>query len=84
MQKLGDNITIIFEADEVLTSQIASINSNNTEITSINEGLLTKYYAKYVMENTDNEGEINFEIIMLLIQLVFRAILLLKQQILPL
>ena len=61
--KVGDTITIIFEADEVLTGQIASINSNNTEITSINEGLLTKYYAKYVMENTDNEGEVNFEII---------------------
>ena len=83
MQKL-DFITIIFEADEVLTSQVASINSNNTEITSINEGLLTKYYAKYVMEITDNEGEINFEIIVTDSIGIQSNQLLLKQQIIAL
>ena len=61
----GDTIIIKFKSNELLTDQIVTIVNNDAEIYEdiLNDSI--EYYAKYVMGETDIEGNIDFEIIVI-------------------
>ena len=63
LARVGDTIIIMFKGNELLVNQLATIASGNADINyNISDGITT-YYAKYIMQEVDDEGEVNFEII---------------------
>ena len=63
LARVGDTVIIKFRGNELLTSQSASILSNDGVIDFNNSESPITYYAKYILQDNDIEGEINFEII---------------------
>ena len=63
LARIGDTITIKFKGDELLTSQSATILLNSGNIFSDNNESDIIYYAKYILQGDDPEGDVNFEII---------------------
>lgn len=57
--KTGDSIFIKFKSDELLTQSSSSIASETADVVSLGA---QKYLAKYVMQSTDLEGDILFEV----------------------
>ena len=58
--RIGDTISIIFMADELLTAQVANIFSESMIISDLGS---EKYLAQYEMTELDVEGQIEFEIL---------------------